>query len=107
MNSFAPIPGDITLEQPEEPVEVRDGLRRALLDGTDRREGFSNENCVGILLWQRWRSALEPVGMDREAFIDVVVGYRRELWLWLVGERPWEQFISGLAGRVVRRLPRR
>jgi hypothetical protein len=45
--------------------------------------------------------------MDREAFIDVVVGYGRELWLWLMGERQWGQFLDGLAGRVTRRLPPR
>jgi len=49
--------------------------------------------------------ALEPLSMDREAFVDVIISYRRELWLWLIGERTWEQCISGLAGRVARRLP--
>jgi hypothetical protein len=27
------------------------------------------------------------------------------LWLWLMGERQWLPFLTGLAGRVVRRLP--
>jgi hypothetical protein len=95
------------LEHPEEPIEMRDGLRTALLDGADWREGFSNDICIGVFLWERWRPALEPAGMGREAFIDVVIGCGRELWLWLMGERQWEQFVSGLAGRVTRRLPDR
>jgi hypothetical protein len=45
--------------------------------------------------------------MDREAFVDVVIAYGRELWLWLMGERQWDEFLAGLAGRVSRRLPTR
>ena len=97
----------IRLEQPDEPVEMRNGLRDALLEGADWREGFSSDICIGVFLWERWRPALEPVGMDRESFVDVVIGCGRELWLWLMGERPWDQFVAGLAGRVSRRLPGR
>ncbi len=43
--------------------------------------------------------------MSREDFVEVVIANKRELWLWLMGERQWIQFLSGLAGRVVRRLP--
>jgi len=99
-----PVEG-LRLEDPEEPQSMRVSLRDALLAGTDWREGFADDVCVGVWLWERWRPALEPVGMDREAFVDVVVGYRRELWLWLMGERGWDVVVSGLAGRVARRLP--
>ena len=95
----------VHLEHLDEPVEMGEELRRALLEGADWREGFSSDICIGVLLWERWRPALEPVGMDREAFVDVVVGYGRELWLWLMGERQWDEFLSGLAGRISRRLP--
>ena len=84
---------------------MRDALRDALLAGTDWRDGFSDDVCIGLWLWERWRPALEPVGLDREAFVDVIISYRRELWFWLIGERTWEQCIAGLAGRVARRLP--
>ena len=39
---------------------------------------------------------LERAGIDRADFAGIVVGYRRELWLWLAGERTWEQCCSGL-----------
>ena len=42
--------------------------------------------------------------MDREWFDQIVAGYGNELRLWVVGERPWQHFISALAGRVERRL---
>jgi hypothetical protein len=97
----------VHLERIDEPIEMRNGLRQALLNGADWRDGFSNDICIGVFLWERWRPALEPAGMDREAFIDVVIGYGRELWLWLMGERQWGEFNDGLAGRVNRRLPPR
>jgi hypothetical protein len=97
----------LRLDHPEEPTEMRDALRDALLAGTNWRDGFSDDVCVGLWLWERWRPALEPAGVDREAFIDVIISYRRELWLWLMGERMWAQLVTGLAGRVARRLPGR
>jgi hypothetical protein len=99
-----PVAG-VRLERPEEPADMRVALRDALLGGANWRDGFADDVCLGLWLWQQWRPALEPVGMDREAFIDVVVGFGREAWLWLMGERLWDQFLDGLAGRVARRLP--
>ena len=43
------------------------------------------------------------VGVDIEAACR---SYDRELWLWLVGERTWEQCVSGLGGRLLRRSVR-
>jgi len=93
------------LELPPEPEGLRVGLRDALLGGGDWLAGFSDDICVGVWLWGRWRPALEPAGCTREEFVDIVVANRRELWLWLVGDRRWEQYATGLAGRVLRRLP--
>jgi hypothetical protein len=42
--------------------------------------------------------------MDRERFGQIVAGYGNELRLWVAGERPWHHYISGLSGRVERRL---
>ena len=98
-----PIP---VLEFPPEPEELRIGLRDALLAGGDWREGFSDEICIGVWLWSRWQPVLEPGGCGREEFVDIVIANRRELWLWLLGDRRWEQYITGLAGRVIRRMPK-
>ena len=94
-------------------VEVPRRARRAC--GMDaarrscRRRGpakdFSNDVCLAVWLWEWWRSSLEPAGMDREAFVDVIESYGREIWLWIIGERRWEQCVEGLVGRVERRLP--
>ena len=76
----------------------------AVLDGrefgavlTDGHDG------VTAWLWSRWRS-LAASGLDETDFGQIVVGYRREIWLWLAGERTWVQCCSGLIGRVNRRL---
>ncbi len=100
-----PVEG-VRLPWPEEPVDIRRDLRASVLDGADWRTGFSDEVCIGVWLWERWRPTLEGKGMHREEFIDVVVAYgQRELWLWLMGERIWDQYLPALAGRVARRLP--
>jgi hypothetical protein len=89
------------LHLPEEPLARRVAWRDAVLEGTDlddvlvRVEGW---------LWARWR-ILETAGIDRAAFTLLVTRYRRELWLWLAGERTWEQCCSGLLGRINRRIP--
>ncbi len=93
------------LELPEEPVEIKEGLREALLAGKKWRDGVSDEMCIVLWLWGRWRPALEPCGLGREEFVDLVIADRRELWLWLMGDRQWFPYVTGLAGRVVRRLP--
>ncbi len=95
----------VWLEVPEEPEELRVSLRDALLAGGDWRAGFSDDLCLGVWLWRAWQPALEPAGCSREDFVEIVVTTRRELWLWLLGDRRWEQYVTGLAGRVVRRLP--
>ncbi len=103
--TFVDLGGGPRLELPGEPVELRAGLRAAVLEGRDWHEGFSHDICIGVWLWSWWQPTLEPAGCSREQFVDVVIGCRHELWRWLHGELPWEQFVTGLAGRVVGRLP--
>jgi hypothetical protein len=99
------VEGGPRLELPEEPLDIKVGLRDALLDRQNWRDGFSDDICIGLWLWGQWRPALEPEGVSREEFVATVIAYRRELWLWLIGDRQWMPFIIGLAGRIIRRLP--
>ena len=82
----------------------RDAWYRAVLDGTDVGEVLGGAEGVAAWLWGRWR-ILEAAGMDRAAFGALLDGYRREVWLWLAGERTWAQCCAGLVGRVDRRIP--
>jgi hypothetical protein len=92
----------------EEPLKRR-AETRALIEG-DPEEGLRLVNegqPLADLLWEEWGTELESAGMDRERFHEIARGYSSEIWLWAMGERPWEHCVVGLAGRVLRRLPRR
>ncbi|MGH9091711.1 MAG: hypothetical protein ACRDZR_10100, partial [Acidimicrobiales bacterium] len=92
------------LHVPDEPAARRDAWYRAVLDGADMDEILGGPDGVGTWLWGRWR-ILEGAGVDRAAFGALLAGYRREVWLWLAGERTWAQCCAGLVGRVDRRIP--
>jgi hypothetical protein len=89
------------LHFPDEPLERKEAWWEAICDGRPFDDVLTE---VGEWLWSRWR-IVERAGIDREAFDAMVAGYRRELWLWLAGERTWEQCCSGLVGRIGRRYP--
>jgi hypothetical protein len=55
-------------------------------------------------LWSRWRH-LAATGLGRDGLASIALGYEREIWLWLLGERTWAQCCSGLIGRIERRMP--
>ena len=95
-----------SLALPGEPVELR-RRTRALIEDDPVRGAVLVDAGVWIAdpLWGVWGPALQPAGMDRDHFGEIVLGYRRELWLWVMGERTWAQAAGGLLGRVQRRLP--
>jgi hypothetical protein len=94
-----------TLPLPEEPRALK-SMARTLLDQapeTGLPLVVAGE-WIADPLWGSWGDVLEERGMDRERFGQIVAGYGNELRLWVAGERPWQHSISGLAGRVERRL---
>ena len=97
----------IELNLPEEPTELRIETR-SLLEGSPE-EGIRLVNAgypLVDLLWEEWGAELEETGVGRERFSEITRGYASEIRLWAMGERPWEHCVAGLAGRVLRRLPR-
>jgi hypothetical protein len=91
------------LHVPDEPTVRAEEWLAAVLDGrdlatvlTEASDGFTD------WLWSRWR-ALAATGLNEEDLELIVLGYRREIWLWLAGERTWVQCCSGLIGRINRR----
>ena len=82
---------------------------RALLEESPE-EGSSvveDATFVSDLLWEEWGTDLEAAGMGYDRFVEISRGYAGELRLWVVGERPWDHCVTGLAGRSLRRLPAR
>ncbi len=95
----------LRLHLPDEPAGRREDWRAAVLAGTDLADVVGGDDGIASWLWARW-STLAAHGMAEPAFSAVVVDYQRELWLWLTGDRLWEQCCAGLIGRVGRRLGR-
>jgi hypothetical protein len=94
------------LPLPVEPVELRARVRARVEQEPGRGAALIDGGAwIADPLWERWGPLLEPAGMSRARFLQVVAGYRRELWLWVMGERTWAQSAGGLLGRVLRRLP--
>lgn len=94
-----------TLPIPNEPRSLRVVMRTLLEQAPD--EGLPlvlAGDWIADPLWERWGETLARRRMSREQFGDIVGEYGNELRLWVVGERPWDQAIGGLAGRIGRRL---
>ena len=89
----------------EEPRALKQ-MARALLDQAPAA-GLPlvvSGDWIAGFFWEGWGASLATRGMEQEAFGRVVAGYGNEVRLWVAGERPWEHCVSGLAGRVARRL---
>jgi hypothetical protein len=91
----------------EEPHEMRAETRALIEDSPEEgRRLVSTGQPLADLLWEEWGATLDEAGMDRERFQEITRAYTGEIWLWVMGERPWDHCVAGLAGRVLRRLPR-
>ena len=90
------------LHVPDEPTVRAAAWLAAVLDGDDLTDVLRADDGLVPWLWSRW-STLSKVGLTRAEFEDIVIGYRRKIWLWLAGERIWTQCCSGLVGRMGRR----
>ena len=92
------------LHLPDEPVLRAEAWAEAVIGaGRDLESVLTAADGLVPWLWSRWRT-LASAGMAEDELARVVLGYRREIWLWLAGERTWAQCCSGLIGRIGRRL---
>ncbi len=91
---------------PEEPTELRIQTRSLLEEAPEEGSRLLKDaTFVADPLWEEWSEDLEEAGMDYNGFLEITRGYAGELRLWVIGERPWDHCVAGLAGRVRRRLP--
>ncbi len=89
---------------PEEPVALKAKVRSLLEESPGEGAKLIEEmDFLARVLWEEWDEELESAGMEYESFLEIARGYAGEVRLWVVGERPWEHCVSGLAGRVRRR----
>lgn len=93
-----------SLPMPAEPVTLKTAARTLLEQAPDvGLATLAGGEWIAAPLWVGWQRALTSRGIDWPGFLLIVVDYRNELRLWAMGERPWDQCIAGLAGRVIRR----
>lgn len=89
---------------PDEPAELRAETRSLLEESPDEGAKLIADTAfIAEPLWEEWREELESAGVDYARFVEILRGYGGEIRLWVVGERIWDHFVSGLAGRVRRR----
>jgi hypothetical protein len=93
----------LNLHVPDEPTVRALEWLTAVNEGGDLAQVLQADDGLIAWLWARW-STLSSQGLSRDAFTDVVLGYRREVWIWLAGERTWVHACSGLIGRINRRM---
>ena len=95
-----------SLPVPDEPKDLK-AETRALLEESPEEGSRVIEDAtfVSDLLWEEWETTLEEAGMNYDRFVEISRGYAGEFRLWVVGERPWNHCVAGLAGRLLRRLP--
>jgi hypothetical protein len=90
---------------PPEPIAMKKKTRTLLEQSPEAGQRLlADGTWIALPLWRHWGGALRPYGMKRKRFLEIVAGYRNELRLWVMGERPWDHCIAGLAGRVKRRI---
>jgi hypothetical protein len=91
------------LHVPDEPVARAEDWLHAVRQGRDLDDVLRGDDGIVSWLWSRWRS-IGPAGLSEADLEKIVLDYRREVWLWLAGERTWVQCCSGLIGRITRRF---
>jgi hypothetical protein len=96
------LPVQPVLEAPAEPLELKALLRAAVGENPvgGREVALSN---VTELFWDEWHDALVGVGVGEAKFASIVAGATNEVWLWVMGDRPFDQLVAALAGRTLRR----
>jgi len=87
-------------------VELRDRVRAAAeTDPAGARKEMAEGRWLAEELWSSWRHELDLLGADRAAVAAAAAGLAREVWLWVMGERKWQEVAALLYGRVARHLP--
>jgi hypothetical protein len=87
---------------PDEPLELKALLRAGV--GEDPVAGRVEALAqVAAMLWHDWAGLLSASGMEEVTFTSIVAGATNEVWLWVMGDRPFDQLVTSIAGRTLRR----
>ncbi|HZU71895.1 MAG TPA: hypothetical protein VE990_03910 [Acidimicrobiales bacterium] len=89
---------------PPEPEAIKaelSGLARQ--DPAGARARLADGHDLADLLWSAWGPELGLAGADRAGLVAHLAGARREVWLWVMGERTWDELARLVSGGVLRR----
>ena len=92
----------VELEVLDEPLELLSEFRAAARD----RPAAARASAPALLAAHAslaWETQLDELGMPTTAVTHAFETCRREIWLWVQGDRRWEQLATHLVQRVVRR----
>jgi hypothetical protein len=93
------------LEPPPEPTELREQTWALARQSPDRaHELLAEGEWLADVLWEAWEGELASVGATRADLVARLATARRELWLWLAGERTWPEAAELVGGGVLRRV---
>ncbi|HEV8063864.1 MAG TPA: hypothetical protein VGP46_03485 [Acidimicrobiales bacterium] len=92
----------LALEPLPEPVELLSRLRSL---GADRPASSRSTAPSALADWacQFWADSLKDLGVGHDVVEAAFESCRREIWLWVTGDRRWSQLSTWLAARVARR----
>ncbi len=86
----------------EEPLEVLAVLRALAADRPAVARARA-PRALASYAFEQWREALGPLGIDGGLLLQAFERGKREIWLWVTGDRRWSQLAPSLAARVARR----
>ena len=96
----------IELLPPDEPEELRAETRALVEDSPEEGNRLVKDGrFLADPLWEVWSAELEDAGMRYEEPPGMTRGYYAEVWVWVMGELPWDHWGAGLRGRLSGRLP--
>jgi hypothetical protein len=100
--SVTPILPSVVLDPLPEPVELLVKLQEL---GAERPASSRVEAPRELARWavEFWGGRLPELGVTDEVVLAAFESGRREIWLWVTGDRRWSQLSSWLAARVSRR----
>ncbi|HZT67576.1 MAG TPA: hypothetical protein VFA11_17440 [Acidimicrobiales bacterium] len=92
------------LVPPAEPLDLKAALREeAGRAPEETRRALAGGQRVGDYLWGAWASEL-PAGASRSDVVGYAGTSWREVWLWVMGERTWQEAATLVGGGVLRRI---
>ncbi len=95
---------DIELKPLSEPVDLLADLREVVPEHPATARASAPDRLADYAC-DVWSDQLESAGIPAAVVLHAFATCRREIWLWIEGDRRWDQLAGYLSARVIRRAP--